>query len=466
MGGGNSLIVSDSDLIQIFDADRSDPQTIRFRALEPWTATLEEVTRAVPEWIELSSYGGEAGDVALTIRILRQNTTDASRHAKITIRCGSGKVEIEIEQKGTSNGEDPDNPAPDNPAPGKLKYVKSVKQTMTDEGYDNEERMTQSYTYDEQHRIVRIDQAFSDRHEGVELESDDSDYYTFAFDHTTAGRLSITVTDRADKQAGRVEAELDSKGRVTKTKVYEREYGHGDIFLSTASNYFYYEDGRLSGVLSKYSNYPLPGSTLDRYMEETFYYTDGLLTRALFSGTDESDDERLFPADRFYPNRLPSGNSNIDFFYALIAGEASYYIDDSSLLFPTRYAGRMSDALPEVMGIFDDSDALLAEPDGWHEPDVVIPEEYFYSASMLADGEAIKTQITMDGDNCVTHIYAEEPYAKYRVTYDRVVGHELLWPEMAEWPEEERRYKWTIQNRKETKVLDYKHILKIEVEYL
>ncbi len=96
------------------------PKNIAFKALAPWTATVSEAaanTKAEggnkADWLTLSKYAGEAGEVSLTAT-LSPNYTRADRKAEIRITCNDKTVVLTVEQKATkADGtlpEDPDKP--------------------------------------------------------------------------------------------------------------------------------------------------------------------------------------------------------------------------------------------------------------------------------------------------------------------------------------------------------------------
>lgn len=98
---------------KLYADDTSKPAAIAFTAAEPWSASVREVTvsQKDPEyntgrvdWIELSQYGGEAGEVSLSFT-LEENTTGADRKAEITITCGNTTLKFIITQKGQTKDE-------------------------------------------------------------------------------------------------------------------------------------------------------------------------------------------------------------------------------------------------------------------------------------------------------------------------------------------------------------------------
>lgn len=459
-GGGNSLIVSESELNKTFDADTSDPQILRFRALEPWTATLEETTRAPqPDWIGLSSYGGAAGDVAITITMLKNNESGKSRYAKITVRCGeTTRIGITIEQKGTAGGDDPDRPDPDKP----LKYVKRIVQRCVDNGSSKSTTtLTQDYTYDAQHRVVRIDETETESAEGT------SSPWLYELEYSADGRVTAVVSEEGETLV-RIEAKLDAGGRVSECSTRELG-GSGDgpeFYLSSTSFYTYDTSGRLIRWRQNYTPYDYD-SPLSYYMENELVYADGLFVRLTgFDSQEGQTHDRRFSAEEYYARRYRADRTNIGLASMLIDGAVGCMYDDFSLFMTLGMAGSLGDCLPERTWGGDDSDVAGWAEEGWYEPNVTLPRSYTYEESADTGTEDFPLAFTLDDDGCVTRVAWEQPYEVHTVTYDLVVGDELLHPEMAEWPAEERRYKARRENLKDTVTGSYVNTSTIELEYL
>ncbi len=106
---------------QVYADNQQAPAPIKFTATAPWTATVAEIaTKAEAgsevDWLTLSAYKGDPGDISLTMT-LSPNYTGAARKAEIRIACGGTIITITVEQKGTTEQgevpEDPDKPKPD-----------------------------------------------------------------------------------------------------------------------------------------------------------------------------------------------------------------------------------------------------------------------------------------------------------------------------------------------------------------
>ena len=130
---------------------------ISFTTTGPWRATVAEtradVSGGSPSWVTVSpDHGDAAGDYTITIG-LGVNATGKDRRATITIECGSTKITITVEQKGTTEeGEVPDEG--DEPVvPAGVQLVSEVYCYFNDSPGVENRRI--ELTYDERNRLVR-----------------------------------------------------------------------------------------------------------------------------------------------------------------------------------------------------------------------------------------------------------------------------------------------------------------------
>ena len=130
---------------------------ISFTTTGPWRATVAETRAEVsggsPSWVTVSpDHGDAAGDYTITIG-LGVNATGKDRRATITIECGSTKITITVEQKGTTEeGEVPDEG--DEPVvPAGVQLVSEVYCYFNDSPGVENRRI--ELTYDERNRLVR-----------------------------------------------------------------------------------------------------------------------------------------------------------------------------------------------------------------------------------------------------------------------------------------------------------------------
>ena len=130
---------------------------ISFTTTGPWRAMVAEtradVSGGSPSWVTVSpDHGDAAGDYTITIG-LGVNATGKDRRATVTIECGSTKITITVEQKGTTEeGEVPDEG--DEPVvPAGVQLVSEVYCYFNDSPGVEDRRI--ELTYDERNRLVR-----------------------------------------------------------------------------------------------------------------------------------------------------------------------------------------------------------------------------------------------------------------------------------------------------------------------
>ncbi|MDE6507883.1 MAG: BACON domain-containing protein [Alistipes sp.] len=460
-GGGKSVLIETSQLEQTFAAAQTGPKTIAFTALEPWTATLEETTRAGLDWIELDKYEGGAGDTEITITILRENTADRARCAKLTILCGGSRVTILIEQKAA--GSDPDDPEnPDKPAPATVKYVSRVDYLLIDNCKEETKRETvsQTFKYDERNRVAQIVEEYdlTDKEKGSTL---------YTLDYTLTGEITVSEHDASDGTlCGKTVALLDEKGRFKEAT--EITYGSDESARISAEEICSYDsEGRIGKWVSKRSS--MDNGNLDSYDENKFFYdAEGLLTR--YTYYDSYDNHRFegeFPAAEFYPNRIANDKTNLDLMFYALAGSSTDLEDPQCLFTLLRLTGGgFGTCLPEkTEGGDDDWATSDIAYDGWPAPNVTVRKSYTYISSTLSEGEHLPLSFTADAEGCITQIAYGQPYAEYLCEYDIVVGSELLHEDMADYPDQYKRYKYEIQNRKTTKQRDIVNPVTISIAY-
>ncbi len=105
--------------------------------------------------------------------------------------------------------------------------------------------------------------------------------------------------------------------------------------------------------------------------------------------------------------------------------------------------------------------------EGWHTPNETVHKTYTYVEGTLQEDEYMPLNFTMDADGCITQIAYEIPYAEYLGEYDMVVGDEVLHEEMNQpgYREEEKRYKYDIENKKTTNLRDIVNPVTIDIVY-
>ncbi|HBV49695.1 MAG TPA: hypothetical protein DEB64_02700 [Alistipes sp.] len=459
-GGGNSVLIDASQLNPTFTAAPGS-RTIGFTALEPWTATLEESTRAGLAWVELDKYAGDAGDATITISILGENTAPETRTAILTIICGDTRVTIRIEQKAIGD-DTPDNP--DDPEPVGIRYVSRVDYLLVDnrEKEQKRETISQTFRYDERNRVARIVEEY-------DLSWKESGTLLYQLDYTIANEITVTTTDISDGGSSllrKIVAKLDEKGRMTEAA--ETSYD-GTPRLRSEDICTYDSEGRIGGWLSKHSC--MDDGNLDTYSENKFFYdAEGLLTRyTYYDSYDNNSWVEELPAARFYPNRIANDKTNLDLFHYALTGSIDNLDDAQTLFLLLRLTGDgFGKYLPETtVNAYDDSDIASPVQDGWPTPNVTIHESSDYIECTLGEEEYLPLGFTTDADGCITQIAYNRPYAEYRHEYDIVVGNEVIADYMndPDFPEEEKRYKCEIQNSTTTKLRDIVNPVTIDIAY-
>lgn len=111
--------------------------TVAFNVSAAWTASVEAITKAAPEWLSLSPERGKSGSNTLTIT-LQPNTAATPRSAAIHIVCANKTATVTLTQLGTQRPE---------PATGAT--VKEMHLSDTNH---------MLFTTDEEGRITRIHQ--------------------------------------------------------------------------------------------------------------------------------------------------------------------------------------------------------------------------------------------------------------------------------------------------------------------
>ncbi len=449
-GSGNGSVVLDKDTQTeqvVYANDKgSDDEGIKFTAQGPWTAVVEDVTTKdanaeTVDWLTLSQYSGDkAGDYTITLT-LKQNFTGKTRKAKIHITCGETTITITVEQKAEKeNGVT-------------LKRVKSVNHTTTyGAGYYEDgtvDETTFTYSYDEQGRVAKV---VEQENSYWDSSSEKVETYTYTFDYHIVGEITVDYLNEYYYQYN------DGSGQESKSE-YDGKYvltlnDYGNVVNIKGSGYCddtdtnvgYTEDGRLGKLWSDDYGYE---------WYETYYYTDGLLTKFEFYESGDSTEVQEFKVDELYPNRYPANGTNIDFnaFITSIGAD-----DIEGVLYQIGLLGKGSDCLVEIGG-YSDSVEYGSSMYTYTEPDKV----YTYSGTYTQYPEnetLLPVNYEFDGDKYVTKFSYEDPYELYEYSYEIHVGSEL-WDE--DYPE--MGYKYETKNYTSKKLSDEKNVYSYTVTY-
>ncbi len=365
--------------------------------------------------------------------------------------------------------ESPDKEGAKEPAPTTgptdVKYVARIDYLLLDKREEETRRETvsQKFEYDDHQRVAQIAEEY-------DLSWEEKGSHLYRFDYSIADEITVTMTDKANGGAllQKTVAELDEKGRFKKAA--ETAYdGGGPARLPGEEICTYNSEGRIGKWVSKYS--VTDDGNLDNYDENEFFYdAEGLLTRyTYYDSYDDQGFEGAFPAAEFYPNRIASDKSNLDLMFYALAG-SSADLKDSQVLFSLLRltGGGFGTCLPEKMQGFYAPEVSPGDAyEGWHTPNETVHKTYTYVEGTLQEDEYMPLNFTMDADGCITQIAYEIPYAEYLGEYDMVVGDEVLYEEMNQpgYPEEAKRYKYEIKNRKSTKLRDIVNPVTIDIVY-
>ncbi len=395
------------------------PKDIAFKALAPWTATVSEAaadTKAEADkidWLKLSVYSGEAGEVSLTAT-LSPNYTGTDRKAEIRIACGDKTVVLTVEQKATkADGTKPEDPN----KPASYALVESIEANFFAGCKENSYRNTAHYVfrYDDQNRIAEYEISEYYYDDGKpKLENK----YTTRFDYTVPSEIRLTEkeTDRFDdsETAETYRIKLDDQGRVIQIK----EDGHeSDVDSPITYRFIYNDEGRLARI-SWYEYYTYNES----YNAMT--YQNGVYSKVDYYndyGSGDAKGEIVFPADAF--SDRPNDRLNIDPNWLLFTDP-----DEPEFMLPMlRLTGKGCDRL--TLWRPDDHDDNMVEVSPiYPEPNVTIHHSFDYCAHETTG----RLQYTFNGDGTIATIVQPIDCIQMRHEYDLVVGNEPFNPDYPE----------------------------------
>lgn len=410
-----------SDRQEIFaDQTQPDDKGISFTSQGPWKAIVEEVvktkaTASTADWVILSQYSGDkAGNYTISIT-LTPNFTGKERQAVIRIICGDTEITIIIVQKGVAES---------GTIPRMINEIVYTQKLGKDANiiWGEPETTTISYYYDERDRVVKVI-----RTKSVESDDNENRIITYTFDYDAVGEITINETEKGKDGVAKTLAKLDNQGRIMTIEEFDIPY-KGDSY-----EFSYNEAGQLAKMF--YTD----GPSADKYWDK-YGYTDGMLNKFTewWNGTEDVTE---IPINQLYPNRYSANTTNIDLNSVEWFGE-----EVINLLYGMRRFGVGSKCLMEISMVYEKEEGSL-EPgwSGFSKPNQVFHKEY---KSIKTPKEGLEKQYyEFDANQYVTKFYSHRPYDIFLVTYDIVVGNELVNPE---YPEQ--GYKAEIKNRKETKI--------------
>lgn len=262
---GQIKVPDTRQLDQTAEADDTQASKgVTFSTEGAWTSSITQTRADAPTWITISpDHGDAAGTYTLKIA-LEPNTTTQTREARITITCGTSKIEIVVTQTGSGTPEDPDEPIIDPTIQSKW-LVARIDNHVTE---PNDQWSTNfTFEYDSNRRMTK-------------LTVDDIDPTGYIISYPD----SRTVVIENFANHGYLEfitVTLDEKGRATDVAI--REIDEGET-IERRQTYTYNDAGYCSEMNLKNITY----SNFSRRME--FTWESGNLTSAKAFDADNRPD--------------------------------------------------------------------------------------------------------------------------------------------------------------------------------
>lgn len=445
IGGDGQLIidpVDDALLEQTVGSETISAEGVSFTTTGAWTSQVVPVSTkgSQPMWVSITpDHGDEAGTYTISIN-LEANDTGEDRKANIIISCGGKTITISITQVATP--EVPSQGGEDNSKP-QLKCVSSIdyRYTTTIDDY-NSAHYTLTYRYDDQNRVVRLEEV---------CEGEESYEIWHTFDYTIVNNVTVTSSYKSGGDDSKGDETYDvtlQNGRATQA-LLQGEYDPWDIYKLTFS---YNNAGYLSRI--DHSN---------EYAEDgvNFLYTDGLFTGMTWGEYGEEDDDSMvYDVNTYYPHRYPNNKTNVDFNMFLHNGEPELDGDIVSLLVSLRMCGNFGDACIEIGGGGVEHD-FVSQPEYVSDPDYC--EHVSYTREKLSDS-LYPAIYEFDSDGCPSKISYDVIYDVCTIEYDKVADTSESFPSnplLGQKPEEgeggdEVWYRVIATNYKETKTGEIK----------
>lgn len=404
LGGEGQLIIDpvyDSLLEQTVGSETLSAEGVSFTSKGAWTSQVVPSTKASqPMWVSITpDHGDEAGTYTISIN-LEANDTGEDRKADIIISCGDQTITITITQVATpevpSQGED------DNSKP-QPKYVSSIdyRYTNTIDEYESV-HYTLTYRYDDQNRVVRVEEVCDCE------ETYDSYEIWHTFDYTIVDNVTVTSAYKSGGDDSVEDETYDvtlQNGRVTQALLIG-EYESWDTYKYTFS---YNDAGYLTRMAYHSTEYGEEGANI--------VYTDGFLTGVTWDDYgEEDDDSMIYDLDAYYPNRYPNNKTNVDFNMFLLNGEPELEGDIVSLLVSLRMCGKFGDGCVEIGGGGYEYD-FVSELEYVSDPNYI--EHVSYTGEKRSDSLYPATY-EFNGDGCPSMISYDVIYDVFAVEYDKV----------------------------------------------
>lgn len=262
--------------------DTQTAKGVTFSTEGAWTSAITQTRAAAPDWISISpDHGDVAGTYTMKIT-LETNPTAEARSARITVQCGTSKIEINVTQEASDN--------PITPTVGSL--IRRIEYRYTNDEPDAEETFDGIYRfeYDKQNRIVKIDIK-------IHFGSQEMPAGTVEFTYPNATTLKMVSSGDEEVEVRYHTITLDNAGRAVEI----RRDGHTDRLT------FAYD---ADGYCKECRQYD--GSDTPFYPLSTFSWKDGNLV-ALDTFDDQNQKVKGYSFTYEYTDRKNEAqNTNID----------------------------------------------------------------------------------------------------------------------------------------------------------
>lgn len=276
--------------------DTQASKGVTFSTEGAWTSSIAQTRADAPTWITISpDHGDAAGTYTLKIA-LEPNTTTQTREARITITCGTSKIEIVVTQTGSGTPEDPDEPIID-PTPQSKWLVSRIDNHVTEP--DDQWSSNFTFEYDSNRRITKIT-------------VDDIDPTGYIISYPDSRTVAIeNFANNGYREFFNVT--LDEKGRATDVAIRQIDEGKT---IERRQTYAYNDAGYCSEMTLKYITH----DNLSRRME--FTWESGNLTSAkAFDADNRPDTEDDFTLTYTnYKNDPKLVNLDLNALFAAIPG--------------------------------------------------------------------------------------------------------------------------------------------------
>ena len=399
---------------QVVGSTSLSAKGLTFATKGPWTSTIQDVfTKAssapIAEWIRITpDHGDAAGEYTIDI-ILEENTTGEDRKARIVITCGDDEITFIITQVATEDV--PSDGGEDNSKP-QMKCVSSIDYRYTNRVYEYDSKhYTLTYRYDDQNRVVRIEEINDD-----EDESYNSYEIWHNLDYTIVDNVTVTSTYKSGGDDSTKDETYDvtvQNGKAVEALLKGEHDGY-----ETYKHTFSYDN---AGYLVRMVDYS------EEYGQEgvNIAYTNGCLTEVTWDEYEEEDDDSMvYDSNTYYPHKYPNNRTNVDFNMFLINGEPKLEGDIVSLLVSLRMCGKFGDACVEIGGggieeYFNSKIQYVNDPN--------YVEHVSYSSEKI-NGGVWNTVYEFDADGCPVKISYDVVYDVFNIEYDKVADTSKSYP--------------------------------------